>query len=249
VLARFRCAVARAGARSGSIRYPGTASPPVGCLSRMFILCDFDDTTATQNVAVLLLERFHPGGWRAAADRFRRGEISLAEYQEQAFEGVRAPQEQQAAHVQEAAALRPGFVELAAHCEREGIGLGVVSHGLDYYIRALLDQNGLAHVGVQAAERVPDSGAYRYRWADPACGWYPGNCKCSAVRAQRQAGHAVLYAGDGASDACPAREADFVFARDALLSVCRAEGIPHRELTDFHVVLDYLRTAPTEAHS
>jgi 2-hydroxy-3-keto-5-methylthiopentenyl-1-phosphate phosphatase len=63
----------------------------------------------------------------------------------------------------------------------------------------------------------------------------------------RERGHRVLYAGDGLSDTCPAKHADFVFARDGLLSFCQAQGLPHRELTDFYVVLDYLEEQGREA--
>jgi 2-hydroxy-3-keto-5-methylthiopentenyl-1-phosphate phosphatase len=56
----------------------------------------------------------------------------------------------------------------------------------------------------------------------------------------------VLYAGDGLSDTCPAKQADFVFARDGLLHFCEAHDLPHRELTDFNVILDYLEEVGPE---
>ena len=55
-----------------------------------------------------------------------------------------------------------------------------------------------------------------------------------------------MFAGDGVSDTCPARKADFVFAKDGLLSYCQQQGLPHLELTDFHVVVDYLKKQSIE---
>ena len=43
----------------------------------------------------------------------------------------------------------------------------------------------------------------------------------------------VVFAGDGTSDLCPAREADYVFARDSLAKACTREGISFRPFNGF----------------
>ncbi|MBM3940527.1 MAG: HAD-IB family phosphatase [SAR202 cluster bacterium] len=215
----------------------------------MMILCDFDDTTAEQNVATPLLERYQPvtvAGmhWSEMRQRFRRSELSLKEYQEYTFEAMGASREAQAQFVRETARLREGFPEMVDYCVERGIGVSIVSHGLDFYVRALLQQAHLAHLPVFAVENGEDMHGrvtFAYRFGDPACDWYHGNCKCHVLEELRERGHQVIYAGDGLSDTCPARKADFVFARAGLLSFCRACNVPHRELTDFHAVVDYLR--------
>ena len=222
----------------------------------MVILCDFDDTVADRNIATLLLDRFHPApssgstrmDWRDLHQRFRDGEISLSEYQEAAFADLGTDREEQVAYVKEEAALRPGFAELAHYCSDEDIELAIVSHGLDFYIDALLGASGAGRVPFFAVATGERDGrpTFAYRYSDPACAWYPGNCKCSVLESYRERHRQVIYAGDGISDTCPARRADCVFAREALLSFCRANGIPHRELTDFHVLLDFVKAMPVE---
>ena len=169
-------------------------------------------------------------------------------YQETAFADMGTDREQQTAYVTESAGLRPGFAELMHYCAAEGIELAIVSHGLDFYIDALLGAAGADGVPYFAVETGERDGrpTFAYHYADPACDWYPGNCKCSVLESYRQRHKQVIYAGDGQSDTCPARRADYVFARGALLDFCRAQGIPHRKLTDFHVVLDYLKAMPSE---
>lgn len=208
----------------------------------------------------MLLDRFHPGtspgssdqttrtSWRDLHRRFLDGEITLAAYQEIAFADMGTDREQQIAYLTESAALRPGFADLARYCAAEGIELAIVSHGLDFYIDALLGAAGAKDVPFFAVETGGSDGrpTFAYNYADPACAWYPGNCKCSVLESYRQRHQQVIYAGDGMSDTCPARRADYVFARDRLLAFCRAENIPHRELTDFHVVLDYLKAMPPQ---
>lgn len=211
----------------------------------------------------MLLDRFHPGtspgsndhtartSWRDLHRRFLDGEITLAAYQETAFADMGTDREQQIAYLTESAALRPGFADLARYCAAEGIELAIVSHGLDFYIDALLGAAGAEDVPFFAVETGGSDGrpTFAYNYADPACAWYPGNCKCSVLESYRQRHQQVIYAGDGMSDTCPARRADYVFARDRLLAFCRAEKIPHRELTDFHVVLDYLKAMPPQVRS
>ena len=206
-----------------------------------------------------MLDRFHPGSssqsehasWRDLHRRFLDGKITLAAYQETAFADMGTDRTEQAAYATEAAALRPGFAELVRYCAAEGIELAIVSHGLDFYIDALLGAAGTADVPYFAVETGERDGrpTFAYNYADPACDWYPGNCKCSVLESYRERHQQVIYAGDGMSDTCPARRADYVFARGALLGFCREENIPHRELTDFHVVLDYLRAMPAGARA
>jgi 2-hydroxy-3-keto-5-methylthiopentenyl-1-phosphate phosphatase len=217
----------------------------------MVILCDFDDTAADRNIATLLLDRFHPdpvasgiAHWHEARQRFLRREISLAEYQEISFRRLPATHGEQAAYVQGNANLRPGFTELASYCSANNVDLAIVSHGLDFYIQALLEQENVGHIPYFAVTTGREDGAttFAYTFAEAQCGWWPGNCKCKIVEEFRARGQFVIYAGDGASDTCPARRADYVFARDSLLQFCREHGVPHEALPDFHVVLQYIRS-------
>jgi 2-hydroxy-3-keto-5-methylthiopentenyl-1-phosphate phosphatase len=221
--------------------------PPI---DRLAILCDFDDTAADCNVAALILSAFAEEqlpratpGWQVIRQRFLNSEISLAEYQESAFDRLTATPEEQMALVQANANLGRGFRSLADYCELNDIALAIVSHGLDYYVRALLEKENLGSISVFAVDTgVSETGekTYSYKYARAECRWTPGNCKCRVVEEYRERGHSVIYVGDGTSDTCPAVKADFVFARDSLLNFCQAQGVPHRELSDFTVLLDYL---------
>ena len=211
----------------------------------MIILCDFDDTAAAQNVGQLLLERFQPDGaapWQDVRRRYTDKEISLAEYQEISFRRLTAPVEEQRRFLRESAGLRAGFAELAEHCARRGVALGIVSHGLDYYVEAILTANNIDipfhAVTTSHADGVP---SFSYGFADERCQWWPGNCKCKALEQYRRryGGH-LVYAGDSASDACPARRADFVFARAWLADFCKEQSLRYAELPDFHAVIDYV---------
>ncbi len=202
------------------------------------ILCDFDDTAAQQNVAHLVLDRFANNDWRKLQQQFQEGTIRAKDYFEWPFASVTASREAMQRHVRDNGRLRDGFVELAHYCREHGVELAIVTHGLDFYVEALLEQAGLDWLPTYAVHaHFNDSGIqYEYKYAREGCLEY-GNCKCSIVDRYRGNGRQVLYVGDGISDLCPARRADLVFARARLLKECQEQGLPHIELRDFNDVI------------
>ena len=209
---------------------------------KLAILSDFDDTAAQQNVAHLVLDRFSEVDWRPLLDKFRQGSIKPKDYFEMPFRPITAAKHDMQAYVRETARLRPGFPELADFCIGGGIELAVVTHGLDFYVEALLERANLQRLPTYAVgARFSNQGIeFEYRYTRESCTEW-GNCKCSIVDSYRERGYQVYYAGDGISDYCPARRADFVFARSQLLDMCLKESLPSRELRDFFDVLDYLK--------
>ena len=205
------------------------------------ILCDFDETAAQQNVAHIVLNRFGESDWRALQQQFHEGTLRAREYFERPFDGVTASRHEMQRHVREHGSLRDGFVELAHYCRERGIELAIVTHGMDFYVEAMLEQVGLEWLPTYAVHTTfTDAGIqYDYRYTRPSCVEY-GNCKCSIVDGYRDSGHQVFYVGDGVTDLCPARQADLVFARSRLLEECRTEGLAHIELRDFSDVVTEL---------
>ena len=220
-----------------------TAKPPA-------VICDFDDTTAVQNVAELLLEQFSEDGtWRDLRRQARERTISLKEYQERAFNGARATVEEMKAEVRARATLRPHFKELWTYCNARGIPLAIVTVGLDFYVDALLEREGLEEVPRYAVKTAfgPRGITYEYphTWdgsgasTSEVCRQW-GNCKCSTLTKYRRMGRSILYVGDGRSDLCPASIADVVFARGPLTELCHEKQLAYVAFDDFLPVIEYL---------
>lgn len=202
------------------------------------VLTDFDDTAAAQNVAEMLLHRFGDPTWQQVRARFRAGELSLKDYQEITFNRMKVSRVELQNYVKQNASLRPYFGELWRYCQRQGFPLVVVSHGLDFYIEALLEQEGFPLVPVYAVktEFTPQGITYRYLYTRPGSESL-GNFKCLQVEKYRQMGHHVIYIGDGRSDFCPASKADTVFAHSVLAEQCQRQQIPFHPFRDFQDVL------------
>ncbi len=202
------------------------------------VLTDFDDTAAEQNVAELLLRRFGDPSWEEVRARFRAGELSLKDYQEIAFRGVTAGEQTMAAYVKQNANLRPHFAEMLSYCRSRDIPVAVVSHGLDFYIEAVLRSEGVEGVPVFSVTTSfgPGGIQYSYPFAYPG-EEHRGNSKGLIVDRYRAGGRSVIYAGDGRSDLEPAERADFVFAHSVLAEECANRNIPFRPFRDFGDVL------------
>ena len=211
------------------------------------VLCDFDETTAVEDVAELLLRHFSlASAWHELRQRFREKRISFKVYQETAFNDTGASREAMTALVREKATLRPHFKQLWWHCQARGIPLAIVSVGLDFYVEALLEREGLENVPRYTANTSFTSNGIIFDYPDTwdGSGALPyevcrewGNCKCSVLNKYKKRGHAIVYVGNGRSDVCPASIADFVLARGPLLEHCGENGVPHFEFQDFGDVI------------
>ena len=208
------------------------------------VVCDFDDTTAVENVALLLLEEFGGPDWREFQRLNSRQIISLKEYQERAFATIKVDREAMKALVKERATLRPQFRDLYEYCRTHKIPLVIATLGLDFYVEALLEREGLMSIPYYAADtKFTTTGiSFGYRFTSEKC-WQPGNCKCLVLESLRNQGrNTILYAGDGKSDVCPAMNSDLVFARRYLQEHFQAWRLPFTPLHDFSPVLESLKS-------
>ena len=213
------------------------------------VLTDFDDTAAAQNVAELLLNRFGNPDWTVVRQRFRDGHIDLKEYQEITFRNIQADRATMQSYVKEHANLRPYFREMWGFCQANDIPMAVVSQGLDFYIQALLEREGLGRVPIYAVDTEFQDGEifYHYNHAYPGKE-SEGNSKGFVVRSFQERGCHVFFAGDGRSDLEAARVADVVFAHSTLAKFCDEEGIAYNHFEDFSGMLVSVQRFSNDGH-
>lgn len=209
------------------------------------ILCDFDGTIVPDDVTDGLLERFALPEWRVLEEEWRAGRI-----------GSRACMSGQVALLRVAPAeldryldqvdIDPDFPLFVNHAHRLGWSLAVVSDGLDYAIRRILNRHGLGHLPVFANHlELLDGDCYRLAFphAHPECRSLSGTCKCRIAHRSGAAGSMRVLIGDGASDFCAAAAVPMVWAKAKLLRHCRERGLPHRAFSCFGDCLELLLSA------
>ena len=216
---------------------------------RVVVLVDFDGTAAAQNVAETLLEHygsdqfFGGGEWKAHREAFRKGEMTLRNYQELSFNGLDATLEEMSEGLKGMCWPREGFEEFVDFCYTNAIQLIVITNGLQFYVDSVLEHAGLKGISVCAVgcEGAPRRLRYWYPYETTEC-WEWGNCKCRVLEESRSRGDVkIVMIGDGYSDYCAARLADAAFARAAMRDHCDANGVVFIPFEDFHDVLDAFR--------
>jgi 2,3-diketo-5-methylthio-1-phosphopentane phosphatase len=205
------------------------------------VLCDFDGTITVEDSLDTVFDHFAPPDWRAVGSAIRaKGgtrasipvEVGLCRATRADFERV----------VREKIALRPGFRELLRLCRERGWEFTILSEGFDLHIRTVLEREGLEGLRSYSNDLVFVDGRIEVKQLDlnPDCGRC-GNCKRSHVRGYKAEGYRVTYIGDGITDFCPAKEADFVLAKGVLARYCEREGVGYVLFEDFHDVVGLLR--------
>jgi len=209
----------------------------------MLAFLDYDGTLTTHECNEIVLQRFVGDAWRPLEAEAQADRMSHAEVFDRQIGLIQAPRAELIGALVAEAVPAPGLAAFLAALEaRDGRAM-IVSAGLREAIAAVWSREQLPPVELHASELVgggPEGGPpYRLAFNDvlgdcPRCG--PKSCKGAALRALRRPGELVLVFGDGASDVCPAREADLTFARSHLAERCADEGLEWRPLTDFATV-------------
>ena len=205
------------------------------------VICDFDGTIAHVDVTDGVLNRFALPQWEAIEADWKAGQIGSRECMARQVDLVRAPREALDAYL-DTVEIDPDFPAFVADCRARGLEVVVISDGIDYSIKRILQRHGVDDLPL-ASNRLEFLGGDRYRLefpeANAKCSAGSGTCKCR-VSSRRASGRSRLLIGDGSSDFCLAAEADLVFAKDKLLTRCIEQRLPHRACPDFASALRLL---------
>lgn len=206
----------------------------------MFV--DFDGTITRHDVGNGLFRTFGGSACDALVARYRAGEISAREcFRGEAAAMGRCSPAALDRWIDEQS-IDESFGSFTAFCEDAGMDLAIVSDGLDYYIRRILDRHGLGGVPFYAnalsfTDWSDDGTAVArvsFPYADAECDRC-ACCKRNVVLTATGDDEILCYVGEGFSDRCPAGFADIVFARDELQAHCQEKNIsyyPYRTFAD-----------------
>lgn len=203
------------------------------------VFCDFDGTITKNDVGDLFFETFGDKTfYRWLVEKWRDYEISSKEMWEKIAEKVKVDEDEMGKLIlsQE---IDPYFPEFVKFCKDNGIEIFIVSDGFDFYIRKILERNGLSDVKFFSNKLWIEDGkvALDFPYPDSVCR-ICGNCKRNHMLTLSADEDIIIYIGDGYSDRCPAEYADIVFGKKELLKFCRERNIPVYEFETFKDVIE-----------
>ncbi|MGD0122775.1 MAG: haloacid dehalogenase-like hydrolase [Candidatus Limnocylindrales bacterium] len=231
---------------SSSAPVPGAARPPVAVpplrpgRPPLAILVDYDGTIAQTDVADTILYRFIGERYTQDDEAYDAGLVgsrTLYAAQVELLPGI--PDDVLA--LAEAQPHDPTFAPFVARALELEIPVEVVSDGLGFYVKPALARLGVPKIPVITARMTFDGqrASMEFPFGHPAC-LVCGTCKRQRVLAHQAAGRTVVFIGDGESDRYAAAHSDVIFAKDALVTMCRAAGWPFSPWHDFDEVRDWL---------
>lgn len=211
---------------------PLTDPIPLPAPEQVEMLIDFDGTITQKDVLDELIARYAVDeSWRDVERQWQAGLIGSRECLSREFAVLRVKRKQIHEFL-DLIALDGGAGRLFRILAENQVPVTIVSDGVEAFIVRLLarlDQQ------VMPENLCVRANTIRYRGnrielltphASPDCESAAAHCKCHSAWGRRQTGRHSIYVGDGLSDLCPARKADFVFAKSRLAVELAQEGVP-----------------------
>ena len=206
---------------------------------KLVVQCDFDGTITEEDISFLLLDTFAKGNWHDILKEHSDGKIPVGVFNRRAFDLVKADKQTQLGFIfhSEHVKIRPGFKELVDYCQLKGHRLVIVSNGLIFYIRALLESLGLNNVEVYAARNQFHPQGMKVSYFSPEGKELDDGFKESYTRLFINEGYRVIYVGNGVSDIFSARLAQKVLATGPLIAKCEEENVEYSPFNDLFDVI------------
>lgn len=214
---------------------------------KLFI--DFDGTITRQDVGNAFFRRF--GGVRCdeAVREYRAGALSAAECFEREVAALGKLDVIEATRFVRGQEIDSSFKSFVEFCRNRDLEFYIVSDGLDYYIREILEAHGISEVSyfANAFDIGPVDGdgksntTIRFPFRDSEC-TRCACCKRNVMLSLAGDDDVIGYVGEGYSDQCPAQYADLVFAKDELQKFCQRENISYYLYSSFSEIVDRLST-------
>jgi len=211
---------------------------------KALVISDFDGTICTVDVGNRVLSHFTRKSWDDLDREYVKGSIGSREAYGKIAPLMAVNPARLNAYVLKLARIDPFFVKFYRLAKKRGVDVKIVSDGLDFYIRAIMEKHRLGEIEFFSNAVVfgeKDSLTFDFPQANALCGRC-GTCKNKILNDHRLLYEKIIYIGDGHSDICPSRCADMVFAKEVLLRKCEEEGTtPYQPFQNFGEIAKYLK--------
>ena len=209
------------------------------------VFCDFDGTVCMQDVGEHFFRTFAGEKAKESVRRLLNGEITMQQWLNELCNAIPSITLNDFLKFVDQFVVDPGFDEFYRFCNAREIPVTVLSDGLDEYVGRVLSNSGLERIQFFAnhAEFIHDGEKKKltvsFPFTDSECNLC-GNCKRNHLLNASAEEDIIVYVGDGFSDRCPVRYADFVFAKRHLIKYCQQQNITYFEFNSFHDVQEKL---------
>mgnify|MGYP003392707796 CR=1 FL=1 len=206
------------------------------------VFFDFDNTIATCDVFDNMLLLFSKDDrWVELEKRWKSGRIGSKTCLEGQLRGMDLNKASLDAYLSKIK-LDPYFKPIYNFLRAKRIKNFILSDNYDYILNKILKSNRINNLKVYANKLKFSQGKVvtDYPFKDKNC-QICAHCKTKNLLAKVTKGATIIYVGDGESDACPAKYAQVVFAKDHLLRHLKESKLDYMAFNNLKDVLIYLK--------
>jgi 2-hydroxy-3-keto-5-methylthiopentenyl-1-phosphate phosphatase len=198
------------------------------------VFCDFDGTVCLQDVGEQFFRKFSGEKAEASVRHFLSGEITMQMWLTELCEAIPSMKHDEFLKYVDQFSVDPHFTGFVRFCADRDVSVTILSDGLDAYVQRILSNTGLIQIPFFAnhTEFAGERLKVSFPYTDAECSLC-GNCKRNHMLNTSADEDVIVYVGDGYSDRCPVRYADFVFAKRQLIKYCQQQNITFFEFNHF----------------
>ena len=202
------------------------------------VFCDFDGTVSKEDLGDRFFQKFAGEKAEQIVQRLLNDDITSQRSLIELCEALPSLHEDEFMKFVDQFEIDPHFITFARFCKKQGVPLMVLSDGLDAYINRVLVMAGCTDVPFFANhaefQNVDDGEKLivSFPYTDAECD-VCGNCKRNHLLNTSADDDIIVYVGDGYSDRCPVKYADYVFAKQQLIKHCQERNITYFAFNHF----------------
>lgn len=193
-------------------------------MSSIRIFCDFDGTITKKDTLNTFLHLHAKNDWLRIEEQWKNGEIGSKECLSKQMNCIQDMTEEKLKDFLSGIEIDEYFPEFLEFVKENGIDFCILSDGFDFFIKNILEQNGINGIKIFSNNLILSGGKFKtdFPYGNNKCSASSGVCKCGIIKKYSTPQKTLFYIGDGFSDFCAVKSetADFVFAKGTLLEYC-----------------------------
>jgi len=200
------------------------------------IYCDFDGTITKKDSVNEFFKKYTGDKWLESEKLWIEGKISSKENAIIQVGLLKNISQKQLDDYINSIEIDDYFLDFVDYVKSKNIKLTILSDGFDLFIQKVLERNNL-DIPYYANKLIYKNGEFsiEFPYYNKNCDKKAGMCKCQKVKE-----NSFCYIGDGTSDLCIAKKADFLFASKNLHKFCKENNIKHVYFTSFCNIIESL---------
>ncbi len=198
---------------------------------------DFDHTISKKDVWDAIARMSNPTEWRRLIDRYLKGELKSQDCNRMLAEMVTAT-EPEAREVVMSIGIDPTFHEFVKFVDEQNAEMMILSDGYDYYIKMLLETEGLSGIPYYCNRMEWKESGVRVEFPlnRDDCDIGMAHCKCQHITGRDDI--RSVYIGDGQSDICASQKCSTVYAKRDLLKYFQSNNLLHHPFDSFLDIIE-----------